>query len=62
MPEPNPDRQIDFNALSADRTSHPAEWPEPFTIAPGVATTFTDLGEGHFVRVSGSAERLEIAS
>ncbi len=62
VPEPNPDRQLDFSALSASRTSQPAEWPEPFTIAPGAATKFTDLGEGHFVRVSGSAERFKIAS
>jgi len=62
VPEPNPDRKLDFSALSASRSSLPAEWPEPFTIAPGAASTFTDLGEGHFVRVSGSAEHLKVAS
>ncbi len=62
VPEPNPDRKLDFSALSASRSSLPAEWPEPFTIAPGATSTFTDLGEGHFVRVSGSAEHLKVAS
>jgi len=52
VPEPDPDRPLDFDAIAEDRASDPAAWPAPFTLAPGETGALVALGDGHFLRVS----------
>ncbi len=55
VPEPDPDRPLDFQAIADERASEPAAWPAPFTLAPGETGRLVDLGGGHLLRVSDAA-------
>jgi peptide/nickel transport system ATP-binding protein len=50
VPEPNPDRPLDFGQLMDDKASNPALWPAPFTDDVDHRPVLHDLGGGHFVR------------
>jgi peptide/nickel transport system ATP-binding protein len=62
VPDPNPDRRLDFHALMEGRASEPEAWPHPFTDDGGTVLPFVDLGDGHYVRAQELPERLELAS
>ncbi|HET6519112.1 MAG TPA: ATP-binding cassette domain-containing protein, partial [Geminicoccaceae bacterium] len=49
VPEPDPDRPLDFAALMAGRASDPAAWPAPFTVDGGRPARLVGLGGGHAV-------------
>jgi len=50
VPEPDPDRKLDFKRFRDGVTSVPAEWTRPFTLLPGDDGRMVDLGHGHRVR------------
>ena len=62
VPDPDPDRQLDFAALMEGKTSDPAAWPAAFRIAPGERPGMVDLGNGHFVRAHAAADASELAA
>ncbi|HET7197756.1 MAG TPA: ABC transporter ATP-binding protein, partial [Burkholderiales bacterium] len=62
VPDPDPDRRLDFAALMQGKSSDPAAWPAPFCIAPGARPGLLDLGNGHFVRAQASADASELAA
>ena len=62
VPEPDPDRPLDFGALMAERASTPSEWSAPFAIDGSRADHLVDLGGGHFVRATGTAGEIAAAS
>ena len=55
VPEASIDHKLDFASLSASRASIPAEWPEPFRVAPGIRPTLVEMRPGHFVSAPGLA-------
>jgi peptide/nickel transport system ATP-binding protein len=62
VPEPNLACKLDFTALMEGRSSDPAAWPAPFRIDGGSRLRLLDLGDGHFVRASESADVSELAA
>ncbi|MFQ5786219.1 MAG: ABC transporter ATP-binding protein [Alphaproteobacteria bacterium] len=62
VPEPDPDKPLDFDLLATDRASEPTTWPAPFTLTPELNGTLTDIGDGHLVRVSDTDAALKAAS
>jgi peptide/nickel transport system ATP-binding protein len=50
VPDPNPDRLLDFGKLMDDKASDPAAWPDPFTDDGSRRPVFHELGGGHIVR------------
>ena len=55
VPEPDPARPLDFDALMAGKTSEPSCWPHPFTLGTG-PTRLVDLGHDHTIRMSADAD------
>ena len=53
VPDPNPDRRLDFRALREDQASNPAAWPKPYALNGSDPSHMVDLGDGHFVRAVG---------
>ncbi len=62
VPFPDLDRRLDLTALMEGKASVPSLWPEPFAVKPGVNPVLVDIGNEHFVRVSGEASDLREAS
>ena len=62
VPSPDLDRKLDFAALMEGRASDPAAWPEPFRLDGSGSTTMIDIGEGHQVRASASADHTELTA
>jgi peptide/nickel transport system ATP-binding protein len=60
VPEPDPERPLDFQALMEGKASDPGAWPAPFTLNGTVASNMVDLGGGHFVRATGSPSAEEL--
>jgi peptide/nickel transport system ATP-binding protein len=60
VPDPDPDRRLDFDALMGGRASHPGAWPRPFTLDATTEADLIDLGEGHFVRADRSADPAQL--
>jgi peptide/nickel transport system ATP-binding protein len=56
VPDPDPDRLLDFDALMGGRASSPAAWPHPFRIDEMTQAELIHLGGGHFVRAEKSTE------
>ena len=56
VPEPNPDRPLDFSMILEDRASEPAEWPHPFADNEGVRPIMREVSNGHAVRVLPDAD------
>ena len=58
VPDPNPDRPLDFAHLMNARASEPAAWPAPFTDLSERGETrprLVEIGPGHFVRKTADA-------
>jgi len=62
VPEPNIHQQLDFDRLAEDRASNPATWPVPYTIDETHPAHLVDIGDGHYVRMSGEADLCSKAS
>ena len=62
VPEPNPDRPLDFTRLMEGKASNPAAWPAPFTIDDGRRPQLMHLGKGHYVRADEAPAELDLAS
>ena len=60
VPDPDPDRRLDFHALMEGKASNPAAWPDPFTVMDSRPSHMVDLGGGHLVRASGELQREEM--
>ncbi|NKB55695.1 MAG: dipeptide ABC transporter ATP-binding protein [Alphaproteobacteria bacterium] len=50
IPEPNPDRPLDFSGIMEDRASDPAEWPQPFSGSEAERPVMRRVSDGHAVR------------
>jgi peptide/nickel transport system ATP-binding protein len=50
VPYPDPDRPLDFAAISLGRQSNPAAWPELFAPRNGTDPPMLEAAEGHVVR------------
>jgi peptide/nickel transport system ATP-binding protein len=50
VPEPNPDRPLDFAHLMSARASDPAAWPHPYVHEAGRRPKLVEVADGHFVR------------
>jgi peptide/nickel transport system ATP-binding protein len=50
VPEPDPERPLDFAALRRDRLSDPVGWPRPYRLADGEAGAMREVEPGHRVR------------
>ena len=50
VPEPNPDRPLDFSGIMEDRASNPAEWPHPFAGEGAERPVMRWISDGHTVR------------
>ncbi|MEX0697223.1 MAG: ABC transporter ATP-binding protein [Dongiaceae bacterium] len=59
VPEPDPDHLLDFSRLMEEKASNPALWPLPFTVDGAHKTQLVAIGDGHFVRASGTAAARE---
>jgi peptide/nickel transport system ATP-binding protein len=61
VPEPDPQRRLDFSRLMAEKASLPAHWPAPFRITENERPGLVDLGGGHFVRAVTADAALQAA-
>jgi len=61
VPEPDPQRQLDFSRLMAEKASLPAYWPAPFRITESQRPGLVDLGGGHYVRAITADAALQAA-
>jgi peptide/nickel transport system ATP-binding protein len=50
VPDPNPGRKLDFDALMQGKASDPAAWSSEFRIAEGSAPGMLQVGDEHLVR------------
>jgi peptide/nickel transport system ATP-binding protein len=55
VPDPDPDRPLDFHKLRTDRFSHPTEWPAPYRLDHGETGVMTEIEPGHKVRLGAAA-------
>ena len=62
VPFPDLNRRLDLSALMEGKASVPAAWPEPFTVADSAKPKLVDIGDGHFVRMTGDAPDIRKAS
>ena len=62
VPEPDPDKPLDFDHLMEEKASDPAAWPQPFTDDGATRPIMHDLGGGHFVRAVENVNLSELAS
>jgi len=51
VPEPNPDRPLDFSKIMEDRASNPSVWPYPFAASGAVQPIMREVSDSHAVRV-----------
>ena len=56
VPYPDLRRMLDFEALSAGRSSDPAAWPEPFCADGTNPLDYIELGDGHRVLADRNAD------
>jgi peptide/nickel transport system ATP-binding protein len=56
VPDPNPDKTLDFSAILEDRASAPAAWPAPFTENGIDRPVLRNIGAGHSVRTLPDAD------
>ncbi len=62
VPEPDPDRPLDFAMLADERASTPAAWPGPFRLDGKAPARLMEVGAGHFVRAREDADPRELAA
>ena len=55
VPRTDPSARLDLGALMEGKVSNPAEWPEPFTVRPGLRPELVEVAPGHSVRTTGMA-------
>ncbi|USG61173.1 ABC transporter ATP-binding protein [Sneathiella marina] len=60
VPEPDPNRRLDFSHLVEEKASNPELWPQPFTVNTSSSPVMMDIGEGHYVRVSEETDAKEL--
>lgn len=60
VPEPDPNRRLDFSHLVEEKASNPELWPHPFTVDTASSPIMMDIGQGHYVRVSEDTEAKEL--
>lgn len=60
VPEPDPNRRLDFSHLVEEKASNPEMWPQPFTVNTSSSPIMMDIGEGHYVRVSEDTDAKEL--
>jgi hypothetical protein len=60
VPYPDLGRMLDFEVLSAGRSSDPAAWPKPFCTDGTTALDYVELGDGHRVLADGNADAGEL--
>ena len=53
VPRTDPSVRLDLGALMEGKVSNPADWPEPFTVRPGLRPELVEIAPGHTVRASG---------
>jgi len=56
IPEPDPDRPLDFSRVLAERASDPAAWPPPYGLRTGPGRMVA-VGKKHLVRMDDRGER-----
>jgi len=59
VPDPNPDRRLDFRALREGKASVPEAWPKPYALNGSDPSHMVDLGDGHLVRAVGENLAME---
>jgi peptide/nickel transport system ATP-binding protein len=52
VPIPDPGQRLDLRALMEGKASDPAQWPAPFTDDGSVPVFWTEIEDGHYVRVA----------
>jgi peptide/nickel transport system ATP-binding protein len=57
VPDPDPDRPLDFGKLRTDRFSEPAKWPEPFRLTDLDTGVMHEIEPGHWVRFAAAPAR-----
>ncbi len=62
VPDPNPDRLLNFEHLMSEKASVPSGWAAPFTDDGESRPILHDLGEGHFVRAIEGAKLKGVAA
>jgi peptide/nickel transport system ATP-binding protein len=62
VPTPDLDRKLDFAALMEGRASDPTAWPDPFRLGTGGPSAMIEIGDGHLVRASESANHSELTA
>ena len=62
VPYPDPDRQLDFDALLEGKASIPSAWPAPFTIDGNTSANLIEVTDQHYVRIAGDGANLKKAS
>ena len=60
VPEPDPNRRLDFSHLVEEKASNPELWPQPFTVNTSSSPIMMDIGKGHYVRVSEDTDAKEL--
>jgi peptide/nickel transport system ATP-binding protein len=60
VPHPDLTRPLDFSRIAATGGNDPQQWPEAFRPSANDSTEWLDLGDGHRVRASASANIGEI--
>ncbi|MEH6546887.1 MAG: ABC transporter ATP-binding protein [Sneathiella sp.] len=60
VPEPDPNRRLDFSHLVEEKASNPEMWPHPFTVNTSSSPIMMDIGDGHYVRVSEDTDAKEL--
>ena len=58
VPVPDPDARLDLGALMEGKASDPAAWPEPFRDTGRNEVYWTEVSDGHYVRMARGAGRV----
>ncbi len=62
VPEPDPNRPLNFEHLMEEKASNPSAWPYPFTDDGDNRPKLRHMGGGHFVRTLQEVKPMEAAS
>ena len=56
VPNPDPDRKLDYAHLSAIKAASSGVFPAPFTLLDGIESEMIRVGEAHFVRAAANTQ------
>ncbi len=56
VPNPDPDRKLDYEHLSAIKAASSGVFPAPFTLLDGIESELIRVGEAHFVRATANTQ------